>query len=238
MYQSLLKNSAAPTLLFLHGWGATWQSLFPILQGLGGKYNLYAIDLPYPKDKVLTLDDYCQFVLNFIKKEHLQKPVLVGHSLGGAIASKIAIDHPEAITSIVLCAAASIRHQLPIHWRLLQAISTPFKPLIKPIRHLIYRHLPLNASDYQVLSTPIEKSTFQNLIKADLTPYLPQICLPTLILWGDNDLSTPLSDGLMIHSLIPNSIFLSFPNTGHFFYLDYPDKTITAITSFVDNDTH
>ena len=237
MYQSLLKKPGSPSLVFLHGWGSSWQSWYPILRGLEGKYNLHAIDLPYPQDKILSLDDYCQFVLDFIKKEHLTRPVLVGHSLGGAIASKIAVDHPEIISAIVLAAAASIRHPLPQPWRLLQTIATPFKPHLQPFRKLIYKVPRLNSSDYQVLNTQVEKTTFQNLIKTDLTAELSQITCPTLILWGDDDPSTPVADGFKIHSLIPNSVFISFPHTGHFFYLDYPEKTIDAITDFVKDDS-
>lgn len=237
MYQSLLKDSHRPTLIFLHGWAGSWQTWHPILERLKDSYNLFAIKLPYPTDKALNLDDYCQFVLNFIEKEKLDHPVIIGHSLGGAIAIKIAAEHPDTVSSIVLASAAAIRHPLPKLWRFLQTVIVPFKPALKSIRHLVYKLPPLNTSDYQVLTTSIEKTTFQNLITADLTNQLPQISCPTLILWGDEDSSTPLTDGLKIHSLIPQSTFYSFPNSGHFFFLDYQQEFSQKIIDFVTYET-
>lgn len=237
MYQSLSKDKNSPTLLFLHGWAGSWQSWFPILARLKSQHNLYALNLPYPQDKILTLDDYCRFVLKFMEKEKLSHPVIIGHSLGGAIAAKIASEHPQLVNSIVLVSAAAIRHPLPRPWKLLQTISYPFRWLTKPFRSHIYRHLPLDTSDYEVLKTKNEKTTFKNLIQSDLTPIISRISCPTLILWGDQDSSTPLADGQRIHSLIPQSTFYSFPNSGHFFYLDHQQEFTQKIIDFVNRET-
>lgn len=219
-----------PNLIFLHGWGTTWESLYPIVNGLKDKYQVNSPNLPYPKDKILTLDDYCQFVLDFIKTNKIIKPILIGHSLGGAISTKIATDHPNLISKIVLMSAASVRHQLPSHIKFFQKFSKFLHPIRKPILKLF----KLDASDYIVLKTDIEKQTFRNLIHDDQTNKLSSIKIPTLILWGNDDKSTPITDGQLIHSLIKNSIFKSFPNTGHFFYLDYSSQVINDITNFIN----
>jgi len=237
VYQSLSPNKNSPTLIFLHGWAGSWQTWHPILERLKGNYNLFAIKLPYPTNKALTLDDYCQFVLDFIKEKHLQKPILVGHSFGGAIAIKIASEHPKLVKSIVLASPAAIRHPLPKLWRALQTVVVPFKPALKSIRHLVYKLPPLRASDYQVLNTASEKTTFQNLLQSDLSNLIPKINCPALILWGDEDSSTPLTDGLKIHSLIPQSVFYSFPNSGHFFFLDHQQEFSQKIIDFISGET-
>lgn len=219
-----------PNLIFLHGWGTTWESLFPLVDSLKNKYQVYSPNIPYPTNRILILDDYCQFVLNFIKTNKIQKPILIGHSLGGAISTKIATDNPKIISKIILLSAASVRHELPPHIKFFQKFSKILHPIRKPLLKL----LNLDASDYVILKTDIEKQTFRNLIHADQSKLLSSIKIPTLILWGDNDKSTPITDGQLINKLISNSTFKSYPNTGHFFYLDYPNDVINDITDFIN----
>lgn len=227
MFKSVIDKNK-PNLLFLHGWATTWESLFPPINQLKTNFNIYAPNLPHPKNKVLTLDDYCQFVLGFIETEKISKPIIIGHSLGGAITTKIAVDHPKLASKIILMSAASIRHQLPQPWLFFQK----FSPLLRPFRSIALKISRLDAADYTVLKTKIEKDTFRNLIHYDQSATLHQIKIPTLILWGDDDTSTFLSDGKLIHSLIKDSIFKSFPKTGHFFYLDHPTEISELIANF------
>jgi non-heme chloroperoxidase len=231
VYQSLLKRKNHPTLIFLHGWASSSQCWLPILGRLTNKYNLYAIDLPYPKDKVQTLESYCQFILDFIKTEKIVHPVLVGHSLGGAIAAKIAADYPKEIKSLVLVSAAVVRHQLPSYIKFFQKFSRVLHPIRRPLLKLF----KLDASDYIVLKTNSEKQTFQNLLKSDLSNKINKITCPTLILWGDTDRSTPISDGRLTHQLIPQSQFYSFSG-GHFFFLDHQPEFTQKIINFVDHE--
>lgn len=218
------------TLIFLHGWNTTWQSLYPLVNGFKDKYQVYSPNLPYPTNKILTLNDYCQFVLDFIKNNNIKNPILIGHSLGGAISTKIVTDHPKLISKIILLSAASIRHKLPQHMKFFQKFSKILHPFRKPLLKL----LKLDASDYVVLKTNIEKQTFRNLIHVDQSKTLSSINIPTLILWGDNDKSTPITDGKQINKLIITSTFKSYPNSGHFFYLDYPNDIINDITNFIN----
>ena len=227
----------ASNLVLLHGWGTTWQSLSPLVEIFKNKYNVYALDLPSAKYSVLTIDDYVVFVLNFIKDNQIDNPIIIGHSLGGAIASKIAAQHPKKIRAIILLAAASIRHQLPKNWLILQKLIYPVKPLLRLFRKQILKITKLDATDYLELSTNEEKQTFRNLLKTDLSSLLPKINCPTLILWGEKDESTRLEDGKKIHELIKHSIFKSYPNCGHLFYLDYPQDVSDTIITFINNAT-
>ena len=77
------------------------------------------------------------------------------------------------------------------------------------------------------------KKTFQNIIKEDLRKYYKNISCDTLIIWGDNDLDTPLKDGLLIKKLIKNSEIIVYKNSNHFCYLNYPELTNRIIKSFL-----
>jgi pimeloyl-ACP methyl ester carboxylesterase len=224
---------ASPSLVFLHGWAGSSTSWIPITERLKSQFPVFTPNLPYPKNKTLTLNDYCQSVLEFLKSHKIKKPVLIGHSLGGAIATQIASNYPSLPQAIILLSSASIRHQLPQPWRFLQPLISPFNNILRPFRHQLLKLAHLDASDYETLNTKIEKDTFRHLIHHDQSSSLSKISCPALILWGDQDISTPLSDGQKIHSLIKNSVIKTFPNSGHFFYLDYQQEVAQAITDFI-----
>jgi len=235
-----------PNLIFLHGWGGCWQSWFPILERLKKDFNLYAPDLPgfgqEPISRPYSLDDYIDFVVDFIKKNKIKNPILIGHSFGGAIASKIAANKIIQLKTIILIDAAPIRYNLNPKQKTISLITKPAKiilslPLInkfyQPIKKLLYKSLKLEDSGYSDLTNPILKKTFTTVIREDLTPILSNIKIPTLIIWGENDTATPLSAGKKINSLIPKSKMIIFKNTSHFSYLDDQEKFVTEIKKFI-----
>jgi len=236
MFKSVI-SPRTKNLLFLHGWGTNRQSLFPLIGLLKDRYNIFAPDLPWPDLTPLSLDDYVRFVLDLITREKISRPVIIGHSLGGAIATKIAATNPRSLSGLVLLSAASIRHPLPQPWQTLQRLTAPLKPLLHPVRKLALKLARLDASDYLQLTTPAEKTTFRRLISADLTPLLSSVNCPTLILWGETDPSTPLSDARTLNRLIKNSRLHTFPGSGHFFYLDHPAEVAAEITAFIRHET-
>ena len=80
------------------------------------------------------------------------------------------------------------------------------------LRYFLYKIV--RESDY-LKATPQMKQTMVNLISADLTSELGKITVPTLIIWGRDDKSTPLSDGEIMHKNIKNSKLVIIDNAGH-----------------------
>jgi len=229
--------SSNQNLVFIHGWGSSVSTWKTITERLKDKFNIFIPSLPWPEKNVLSFDDYCLFILDYLKSNKIEKPILIGHSLGGAIATKIASDYPTLPKAIILLASASIRHPLPQPWRLIQSLTSLLKPILRPFRHQILKLTKLDASDYESLKTSIEKDTFKNLISFDQSDTLSKIICPTLILWGENDPSTPLADGKLIHSLIKKSSIQTFLKSGHFFFLDHQLEATDSIIKFIKNET-
>jgi pimeloyl-ACP methyl ester carboxylesterase len=246
-YFSTTSSKKSQTLVFLHGWGASWQSWAPIIQRLKDNFNIFAFDLPgfgnQKIEKVMDLDSYINFVIKTLKKRKIKNPILIGHSFGGAIASKITSKNLYPIKKLILVDAAAIRHPYSFRQKTtLKLISSIkkilFLPLIKkiipPIQKIYYYSTNQQNSDYAALKdNPIMQKTFQNVIKNDLSPILNEIKTPTLIVWGENDLSTPLTDGQTINSLIPNSKIIIYPNSSHFSYLENQDTFVSDIKNFI-----
>jgi pimeloyl-ACP methyl ester carboxylesterase len=99
-----------PPIVFVHGLGAQLlQFRHPLFDRLGG-YRLIALDRPgsgysvRAKGASARLTEQARVIRRFIEVLGLEKPLLVGHSLGGMVALATALDHPQAISGIVLLA--------------------------------------------------------------------------------------------------------------------------------------
>jgi pimeloyl-ACP methyl ester carboxylesterase len=73
------------------------------------------------------------------------------------------------------------------------------------------------------------KQSMINLIKTDIKPYLSQLRVKTLIIWGKEDKITPLTDGMMMQSLINNSHLVVIDEARHSPFYTHPEKVIEII---------
>ncbi|KKS89241.1 MAG: alpha/beta hydrolase [Microgenomates group bacterium GW2011_GWC1_43_11] len=199
-------------------------------------YSVYALDLPgfggssAPKTP-FTISDYADIVSGFMEKMKIKKTILVGHSFGGRIAIKLASAKPELVSKLVLVDSAGFVNMKKQGYQLYAKLV---KPLFKPkwmqrIRTWIYKKM--GAEDY--VSTPYLRETFLNVIKEDVTSDLSNIRIPSLLLWGDKDMDTPVSYGKKMHVKIRNSQLVVLQDAGHFCFLDKPTEFYQALIRFI-----
>ncbi len=102
------KGETGPAVVLVHGFGSstfTWQKT---ITALAGKHRVYALDLKgfglsaKPKDGQYNLEVYTNHLLGFLDVMKLERPAIVAHSLGGAIAARMALLHPERVRALVL----------------------------------------------------------------------------------------------------------------------------------------
>jgi len=233
-----VKKNINTNLVFLHGWGGCWQSWFPIIKALEKDYTIFAPDLPghglEKIEKVLTLSDYSNFVKKYLKDNQIKNPVLIGHSFGGAIICDLLIKNPELSSKIILVDAAPIRHTPSNKQKIISFVSKSLNK-ISFLRDIGYQIADLKNSDYYQIKNPLLKQTFSTVIREDLSNKLKNIKAKTLIIWGEDDTDTPLTDGLKIQKLIPRSTIKIIKNTGHFSYLDNQSEFITEVKNFIES---
>jgi len=225
------------TIVFLHGWANSSEVFIPLSYYLKNDFSIFAPDLPgfgkSPIEKPMALKDYADFVCKFIKDNQIEKPIIVGHSFGGAIAAKLAILHPEVMLKLILIGASSIREP-NLKTRLLRKIAGIAKYFIpKKARKFILKIFGLDTSDYALIDNPLLKETFKIIIKENLAAELSFIKIPTLVIWGDKDTETPLKEGEKIAKLIPNAKLEIIENVGHYVFLDKPLEFIHEIKKFI-----
>jgi len=222
------------TLLILHGWGSKsdyWQKVGNLLVKKGIKVVIP--DLPgFGKSNkpplYWSLNDYCIFVEHFADQLKLEKFCLLGHSFGGALASKCALKFPEKINKLFLVSAALIRRRT-VRKKIIFLVSKIFKIFgyIPILKKAFYKFIV--KSDYPGTKGFMRK-TYLNVIKEDLSDSIENIKTPTVLIWGQNDEITPLKQGELIKSKIKGSKLIIIPQGTHDLERKFPEALANKIT--------
>lgn len=224
------------SLVFIHGWGVSSEIFKPLYYFLKDGFNIYDFDMPgfgqTPIEKPMTLKDYADFVYEFLKTNKIENPIIIGHSFGGAVAVKFSLLYPGYALKLILVSSSAIR-QPRRKMILLKKTVDILKPLIpEKLRKLILKLLKYDKTDYAQIEGPELKETFKNVIKEDLRPYFHSMKIPTLVIWGEKDKITPLSEGKIIAENILGAKFAVIKNAGHFVFLEKPEEFIKLIKEF------
>lgn len=226
-------------ILILHGWAYStekWQPFLSKLEARGVRGEILKIPgLTAPLEDVWTLSDYIAWLDIHVKK-NTSKVILMGHSNGGRIAVAYAARRPGHVAKLILIDSAGIPDKrLKTHLKKAVFGAAAFfgKMVIKNdnAKNLLYKFA--GEHDYNK-ANPVLKKTMLNLISEDLTPDFEKIEAPTLIIWGDQDSATPVSDGEKIHALTPNSQLYLVAGGRHSPQYTHPQEVSDAVLSFID----
>jgi len=238
-YQRLGKG---PILVMLHGWGCDWQIFAPIIHLLSENFQLVIPDLPafgqsHAPTQAWDTKDYSAWLTDFLTQVIGNKPYsLLGHSYGGKVAALyVATGQGPQPQQLLLCDASGIPTPLSLTKRVQQKILGLIPKNLKQRLPTKIRHQLLTLSGSSTdhfYSSPMQQQILRTVVSEDLRPILPQIQVPTLLLWGEVDLDTPLSHAQQFESLIPGAELATFAGVGHFPFIDQPTRFIAEVTSF------
>jgi pimeloyl-ACP methyl ester carboxylesterase len=204
-------NGSGPPLILLHGLsgsGRWWSRNVP---AFATHFRTYAIDLPgfgaSRRVRWSRLDDTVDRLADWIAAEGLTRAHIVGHSLGGATAARLAARHPERVDRLVLAAAAirpegkrpSLRAK-----DVLQTVRTGAPPLAPMLIRDLLRCHPWS----------FVVATF-DAVQPDWESHLARIIAPTLVVWGERDAITPPAFGRHIAKTVADAQLIVLPNAGH-----------------------
>lgn len=223
-------------IIILHGWTKNldkWDKFLKELNKNGIKYNFPKIPgLTGSLAKVWELADYVKWLKNITDKEE-GKVILIGHSNGGRIALAFTNLYPKKVEKLILIDSAGIYHnELPLKIKriVFKTLAKIGKKLTssKVLENILYKLT--GESDYRKASANA-KQTMINLISTDLKSILLRIQTPTLIIWGGEDTITPLSDGILMNSIIKNSKLEIVNGARHSPFFTHPKETVNKIIS-------
>lgn len=232
------------SILLLHGWGSNLLSFARLIDLLKSKYRVLALDYPGfgESDELkesFCVDDYCDIVVEFLRKLNVDKVILIGHSYGGRIILKLnnRDNLPFEIEKNVLIDAAGIKDKKDIVVKIKVVIYKIFKkifvtlPINKAKKDELIMALrkKLGSKDYGIASK-IMQETLVKSVNEDLSYCLDNM-KETLIFWGDKDFVTPIWMAELMEKKIKNAGLVKL-NGGHFSYIDDSIKFERAIISY------
>jgi len=224
---------------------------------LGGKARLISVDLPghgltgtWPRDEY-TIEAYADFVEVLVDTLNLDRFVLVGHSMGGAVAWTFAATRPDRVSQLILVDAAGYPRtagEAPLPIRLARTpvigdIGIYFKP-----ERLVRRSLSEAYAD-PAMVTPERVRRYAELqrfpgnreatlqrarLQEPLDPApLKRLDVPTLLIWGGKDRWVPTADAFRFQNDIKGAELEIFEALGHNPMEEDPKTTAAAVAAFI-----
>jgi pimeloyl-ACP methyl ester carboxylesterase len=221
-----------------------WQPLLPYLQG----YRITIIEnrgagesdsppAPY------SIGEMADDIALSLRALDIDKAIIFGHSMGGAIAQELAISHPTLVSTLILCStspcfSAAAKTHISAMRRLLEAGTDPALTILLTLPWLYSNNFLSSeklrdAVIQERLANPYPQSKVGNLgqlqaiLSFDARTHLHQIRCPTHIISGEEDLYCPLADEQLLHHSIQDSTLTLIPRMGHL--------PITEIPEFIGN---
>jgi pimeloyl-ACP methyl ester carboxylesterase len=236
------ENLSRPPVILIHGAGGNQLYWPPQIRRLHNQ-RIFAVDLPgHGKSEGVghhSVDDYAEEVLSFLKALKLNAAILVGHSMGGAIALQLAIRSPKRVLGLGLVGSGA---RLRVAPALLQAASDP-STFADAVRMVIDRSFASQTSARlkelaaQRMSETRSTVLYGDFLACDafnVTDQLSKISAPTLVLSGMEDKMTPSKYSEFLRDQIPRARMELLPDAGHMAMLEQPDKVARILNDFLN----
>lgn len=251
-----------PAIVLIHGSNSSLHTFEPLSPFLQDKYRLISYDQPgHGLTGPHPLDDYSpqgmiEALDAVVDATGVERFALAGHSMGGWIAWRYALERPDRLSALILISASGApqtpNSEKPRPYLGARITRHPvgrlFAQHITP-RYFVEQSLFDSVFDdarvtetmvdryWELLRLPGNRRAAGLLALVDREPEygqrLSELSLPTLILWGDKDLVVPLHDAMTFDQLIPNSDLQVFTDVGHLPTEEVPNRIATAIDSFL-----
>ncbi len=237
-------NAARPPVVLIHGAGGHHLYWPPQVRRLQDE-RIFAVDLPgHGKSEGVgyhSIEDYAGEIIEFVRALKLSKAVLVGHSMGGAVALQAAIKYPRRVLGLGLIGSAA---RLPVSPSLLHSASDP-ETAAQAVRMVIDRSFaPETNSRLKDIAGQRMAQTRSSVLYGDFLAcdafevsavQLAKISAPTLIVFGAADKMTPVTGAEALRTQIKGARLEVVPNAGHMVMLEQPDRVAGLLGEFVNS---
>lgn len=246
---------AGPELVLLHGWGMNadvWDGIVPVL---AETHHVTCVDLPGHGRSMPANGSYALAAQAAVVARALPKQcVLLGWSLGGLLASQIALDFPQQVAALVLVASSprfvraddwsdamqsevlkNFSSELQADYQktikrflAIQAMGSEYaREELRVLRERVFAH---GDPDCAALAAGLAI-----LMTADLRQQLSRIQCPVQIISGERDTLFPLAAAERTQKLMPGSLLNVISGAGHAPFLSHPDAFLKALQAFLLN---
>lgn len=240
-------------VILLHGWLGSWGVWQETMTDLGRHYRTYALDFwgfgeSGRKRTTYAIQDFVSLVDQFMEQLGIVQAPLVGHSMGGTVSLSVAIQYPERVSKVTVIGSPVIGSSLALLLKL-----AGYRPIAFLVHNMMWSlklgiriASPLITRDPRwpdMMDRDLDRTTLESFLhsiaslrRTDLRPFLHQIQVPVMGMYGDRDIIVnpdqwkPLCEG------VPETRVQRFPNAGHFPMLDTPREFMDALKGFLDGE--
>jgi pimeloyl-ACP methyl ester carboxylesterase len=236
-------------MIFLHGVTDSWRSFERLLPLLPRSIHAFALSQRGHGDSSrpalgYRFADMSEDLRAFMDDRGLRTATIVGHSMGGSVAQRFVIDHPERTSALVLMAAFATFQDPGLR----DFITSSILPLTDPIGAAFAREWQLSTTARPVdpgyfdtivaetLKVPafVWHATFQGFLATeDFTSALANVSVPTLLAWGDRDTYTLRAAQDRLLQAIPGARLIVYEDYGHAFHWEDPARFAADLVAFV-----
>jgi pimeloyl-ACP methyl ester carboxylesterase len=249
---SYTDDGSGPPVLLLHAALHDRTDYSSVHEALGRGRRVIALDWPGHGESPATGEplgaaQFGDLAIEFVDRLDLRNVVVVGNSVGGYAACRLAIERPDRIAGVVLVNTGGF---------------TPLSPFVRAFCALMGRPsviravAPLSVRAYMHAKTPAERAMVDRVVarartadgsrtaaalwrsftepEHDLRQRADAIVAPVMITWGTKDPTAPTKIGEAIHTAIPGSTFVGL-GTGHVAFAGEPDGWLGAVLPFVES---
>lgn len=233
-----------------------------LTDALADRARFWAVDLygfgdsPRPAgDQAIDLSLHRDLLLDFCREHGIRPCLIVGHSMGGMLALKLALEVPDLVERLVLIApvvTGRFGYRLDLNrwfatdwggfalakskpfWLLTQNV---FMPLLATPTHwyLSPQATARILADFKRTSWQAAAYAIQSIARENLEPHLGSIPHPTLVVVGAWDTTVPPEEGRLAARRLPNARLLELSRTHHQPLDERPEEVIRAIEAFLDS---
>ena len=233
------------TVIFIHGSGpgaSGWSNFKKNVNALSETgYRVIVIDIPgygqtsKPTDAIYNLDFFTHYLDEFLVQKNITQAILIGNSLGGAIAIGYALDHPDKVSHLILMATGGVEER-EIYFAT-EGIQAMVKyPMGSPeftkevlgelLKLLVFdpKHVTQELIDerWQILQTQ-NAQVLASMQIPNLTDRLQELSIPILGFWGYEDKFCPISGAHTIISHCNDARMNMLSQCGHWVMIEHSE---------------
>jgi pimeloyl-ACP methyl ester carboxylesterase len=239
-------------VILLHGWLGSWGLWQDTMAYLGQYYRTYALDFwgfgeSGRRQPTFAVQDFVGMVDQFMERLGIIRAPLVGHSMGGTVSLSVTLQYPERVSKVVVIGSPIVGSSLAFLLKLagynwIAALVFNFMWALHLGIKIAAPIISKNPRFYTMMERDLSRTTLESfflsiasLHRTDLRPFLNQITIPTMGMYGDKDVIVHPKQWQPLQAGVPQARIERFKNAGHFIMLDEPQTFQETLKDFLDD---